>query len=122
MHNLELRIGVLIGWITVITGGLQIMIPSNILPIIGVTPDAVNSQLLGTVGIFMMLFGAASIRAIHHPQEAPIVLFWSGCQKIGAVLLMAWGAYKGVFSPLALLVASFDFASGLLYFHLKSKI
>jgi hypothetical protein len=80
MHNLELRAGVLIGWITVITGGLQIIIPGNILPIIGVNPDPANTQLLGTVGMFMMLFGAASIRAIRHPQEAPIVLFWSGCQ------------------------------------------
>jgi hypothetical protein len=35
---------------------------------------------------------------------------------------MAWGVYKGVFSALALLIASFDFASGLLYFHLRSKI
>ena len=120
MLNLELRAGILIGWITVITGGLQIIIPSNVLPIIGVTPDPVNTQLLGTVGMFMILFGAASIRAIHHPEEAAIVLFWSGCQKIGAVLLMAWGVYKGVFPPLALMVASFDFASGLLYFHLRN--
>jgi hypothetical protein len=122
MLNLELRAGILIGWITVITGGLQIIIPSNILPIIGVTADPVNTHLLATVGMFMVLFGAATIRAINHPEEAPIILFWSGCQKMGAVLLMAWGVYKGVFSPLALLVASFDLASGLLYFHIRSKV
>ena len=110
-----------IAWITMLTGALQMALPLRLLPILGVEPSAAAGQLFATVGMFMLLFGAALAHALRQPQAASVVLLWTGLQKLGAALLVAWGVMHAVFNPLALLVAAFDFLSGLLLFDLRRR-
>jgi len=119
--TLERRASAAIAWITVLTGALQMVMPARLLPLLGVEPSAAAAQLFATVGMFMVLFGAAVLHALRRHEAAAVVLLWSGWQKIGASLLVAWGVMHGVFAPLALLVATFDFASGLLFFDLRQR-
>jgi len=68
-----------------------------------------------------MLFGGAVLHAQARPQALSVVLLWAALQKIAASLLVGWGTRRGVFAPLALLVAGFDFASGLLFLDLRRR-
>lgn len=118
---LERRAGAAIAWITIITGALQLALPTRLLPVLGVEATAATAQLFATVGMFMVLFGAAVVHASFRREAGHVVLLWAGWQKIGASLLVTWGVTQGVFAPLALLVAGFDFASGVLFFDLRRR-
>ncbi|MDQ6681145.1 MAG: hypothetical protein M3Y67_09305 [Pseudomonadota bacterium] len=119
--RLERRGTAAIAWITVITGAAQLVMPASLLPLLQVEPTAAASQLFATVGMFMVLFGAAVLHAQAQPAALPVVLLWAGLQKIGAALLVGWAVSRGVFAPLALLIAGFDFASGMLFFDLRRR-
>lgn len=118
---IERRVTTLIAAITVITGSAQMMMPERLLPMLAVTPTAATAQLFATVGMFMVLFGGALLHAQINRTALPVVLVWAGLQKLGAAVLVGWGVLHGVFSPLALLVAVFDFASGVLFFDLRRR-
>jgi hypothetical protein len=111
----------LIAGITILTGAIQLIWPAGLLPLLGVEVSAATAQLFGTVGVFMMLFGGAVLHAQARPQALSVVLLWAALQKIAASLLVGWGTRRGVFAPLALLVAGFDFASGLLFLDLRRR-
>ncbi len=118
---LERRASAAIAWITIVTGALQLTLPTYLLPVLGVEASAAAAQLFATVGMFMVLFGAAVVHALRRQEATNVVLLWAGWQKIGAAILVTWGVTQGVFAQLALLVASFDFASGLLFFDLRRR-
>ncbi|HEY5366929.1 MAG TPA: patatin [Casimicrobiaceae bacterium] len=116
------RLGVtIIAAITIVTGAAQLVAPSSLLPLLNVEPRADAAQLFATIGMFMVLFGAAVLHAQARRAALPVVLLWAGLQKIGASLLVALGVQRGVFAELALAVAAFDFLSGLLYFDLLRR-
>jgi hypothetical protein len=119
--RLERRATSVIAWITILTGMAQIGAPTALLPLLGVDPAASAAQLFGTIGMFMMLFGGAVLHAQSRREALPVVLLWSAFQKVGASLLVTWGVSGGVFAPLTLLVAAFDFASGLLFIDLRRR-
>jgi hypothetical protein len=118
---IERRVTTLIAVITVITGSSQMMMPERLLPMLAVEPTAATGQLFATVGMFMVLFGGALLHAQMNRTALSVVLVWAGLQKLGAALLVTWGVLHGVFTPLALLVAAFDFASGVLFFDLRRR-
>ena len=118
---LERRATSAIAWITILTGALQIVAPTALLPFLGVDPEANSTHLFSTIGMFMTLFGGAVLHAQLRREALPIVLLWAAFQKIGASLLVVWGVSRGVFFPLTLLVAAFDFASGLLFADLRRR-
>lgn len=118
---LERRASAAIAWITIVTGALQLTLPTYLLPVLGVEASAAVAQLFATVGMFMVLFGAAVVHALRRQEATNVVLLWAGWQKIGAAILVTWGVTQGVFAQLALLVAGFDFASGLLFFDLRRR-
>lgn len=101
--------------VTVATGGAQIVAPSAMLEPLRVEDSPATRQLFATVGMFMAIVGALLFGALRRPVDArrPVV-FWASVQKLGAAAAVALGVRRAVFSRLALLVASFDFASGLL--------
>lgn len=110
-----------IAWITVLTGASQMVMPSALLPLLHVDSTPAACQLFGTVGMFMVLFGAVVLHAQKQPEALPVVLLWAALQKFGASLMVAWGVGHGVFTALALLVAAFDFCSGLLFIDLRRR-
>jgi len=119
--TLERRGVTAIAAITILTGAAQLVAPTPLLPLLHVEPRADAAHLFATVGMFMILFGGAVLYAQARREALPVVLLWAGLQKIGASLLVALGVRRGVFAELALVVAAFDFLSGLLFFDLRRR-
>lgn len=118
---LERRLVILIAWLTIATGAAQVALPERLLPLLSVAPQAAAAHLFATVGMFMVLFGGAVLQAQRQSAALSVVLLWAGLQKLGAVLFVAWGVWKGVFAPFALAVAAFDLFSALLFFDLRGR-
>ena len=62
--------------------------------------------------MFMVIVGGLLCVALRWPAPARQVVLWDTAQKLGASGAVAMGVRRGVFSQRTLLVASFDFASG----------
>jgi hypothetical protein len=90
--------------------------PRLVLGLIGGEATATSAHCFGIIGMFMTLFGGALLNEVLGPSRQPLVPLWAGLQKFGAVAAVSLGVARGLFSPLALLVASFDFISALLIF------
>lgn len=103
-----------IGAVTILTGLVQAARPGFILALIGGETSAGNLHSFAIVGMFMVLFGGLLSHALLSPAHPPIPLLWAGLQKLGAPGAVALGVGKGLFGPLALVVAAFDLLSGLL--------
>ena len=106
---------------TLISGAMQAIAPAFVLNFVGAAIDATTKQLFATIGIFMFMFGGMMIHALYHEDDNRVVVIWSAFQKLGASVAVAIGIMKGVFLPVAGMVAAFDFVSGILFFaYLKS--
>jgi MFS-type transporter involved in bile tolerance (Atg22 family) len=105
---------VAIGAITVVTGATQALVPGPLLRTLKVDDSRATRQLFGTVGMFMVVVGGLMVGGLRRPGSAREVAFWAGGQKLGAAAAVALGVRRSVFAKRALLVAGFDFASGLL--------
>jgi hypothetical protein len=112
----ERRALMAIAAVTVATGAAQILAPSVELKPLQVEDSPATRHLFGTLGMFMVIVGGLLLGALRRPAAPPAVVFWAGAQKLGAAGAVALGVRRAVFSPLALVVAVFDFASGLLAF------
>jgi hypothetical protein len=99
--------------ITVVTGAAQIVFAGTMLELAGGRADASTGHLFATVGMFMVLFGAALWRAERDPASRGEILPWATLQKCGAALLVWLGVSRNVFAHRALLVAAFDAVSAL---------
>ena len=106
----------LISLITVFSGAMQVVSPSFVLQFVGAQVDVTTQQLFATIGMFMFLFGGMMVHALYSAADNRVVVIWSGLQKFLAAVAVGIGIQKGVFLPVAGLVASFDFASGILFF------
>jgi hypothetical protein len=110
----ERRTLVAIAAITVASGAVQVIAPNAELHPLHVEDSPATRQLFATIGMFMAIVGALSFGTLRRGGQSREVVFWTSAQKLGAAGAVAIGVRRSVFSPLALLVASFDFASGLL--------
>ena len=106
----------LISVITLISGAVQTVAPAFVLNFVGVATGLATKQLFATIGMFMFLFGGMMIQALYDEDANRVVVIWSALQKFGAALVVVLGIIKGVFLPVAGMVASFDFVSGILFF------
>jgi uncharacterized protein YjeT (DUF2065 family) len=102
--------------ITVVSGLTQMLAPRFVLNMVGGEITSASAHFFGIVGMFMLLFGGALLHEVFSASVQPIVALWAGLQKIGAVAGVTLGVSRGIFSPLALLVAGFDFISALIIF------
>lgn len=108
---------------TLATGALQIAVPSAILGLIGAQPTPpLAAYFFGIIGMFMMLFGGLLLHALRGPGVERLPVFWAGLQKLGASLAVAMAVAKGLLIPLALAVAAFDLASGVLVFFFLYRV
>ena len=119
--KIERGLSTFIAWVTISTGAMQMIIPMHLLPLLGVESSSVTAHLFATIGMFMVLFGAAVLHALRRQEALAVLLLWSGWQKTAAAILVSWGVMNAVFSPVTLLVAVFDFISGLLFFDLRRR-
>lgn len=106
---------------TIASGATQALAPGPLLELLGVEESPASRQLFATIGMFMVIVGGILLGAVgRRPQ--PSVIGWSAIQKLGAAGAVAIGVRRGVFSPLALGVAAFDFASGLLALDYRRRL
>jgi hypothetical protein len=71
--------------------------------------------LFATIGMFMFFFGGMMIHALYHEDDNRVVVIWSAFQKLGASVAVAIGILKGIFLPVAGMVAAFDLFSCVLF-------
>lgn len=106
----------LISVTTFISGAMQVIAPAFVLNFVGAEIDTTTRQLFATIGMFMFLFGGMMIHALYHEDNNHVVVIWSALQKLGAAIAVTAGIMKGVFLPVAGMVAAFDLVSGILFF------
>lgn len=106
----------LISVTTLISGAIQTVAPALVLNFVGAAIDLTAKQLFATIGMFMFLFGGMMIHALYNEDDNRVVVIWSALQKLGAALAVTAGIIKGIFLPVAGVVAAFDFFSGILFF------
>jgi hypothetical protein len=99
---------------TVISGIVQMLVPSFILGLIGAEISPTTEQCFGIVGMFMTLFGGMLFQVLLARQLVQPVFLWAGLQKICAWAAVTIGVCRHIFSPLALAIACFDLLSGIL--------
>ncbi len=103
-----------VGGLTVVSGAVQVAAPQKLLDALDVEDSPATRHLFGTVGMFMVIVGGLLFGALRRPGARREVLLGASLQKLGAAGAVAIGVRRSVFSPRALLVAGFDFGSGLL--------
>jgi hypothetical protein len=113
-EDTERRALLAVGGLTVVSGAVQVAVPQKLLDALDVEDSPATRQLFGTVGMFMVIVGGLLVGALRRPAARREVLLGASLQKLGAAGAVAIGVRRSVFSPRALLVAGFDFASGLL--------
>lgn len=100
---------------TVASGAVQMVNPSFVLSIVGGESSATSNHFFAIIGMFMFLFGGMMIHALYNAHENKAAVLWSALQKLGASLAVFLGIYHQLFSPIAGLVAGFDFISFILF-------
>ncbi|MEP6743165.1 MAG: patatin [bacterium] len=113
---------VLIAASTFLTGALQAIKPAFILRLLSAETTITSRHFFAIVGMFMVLFGGATLHALFSFKHHPVVILWSSLQKFGASVAVALGVQRGVFASLALVVAIIDFLSGVLAIWYWSRI
>ena len=104
----------LIAAATALTGAAQAMTPSFFLHLLSAESTTTSQHFFAIVGMFMVLFGGATLHALLSLKHHPVVILWSGFQKLGAAAAVGLGVQRGVFSRLAIIVSVIDLLSGLL--------
>lgn len=113
---------VLIAASTFLTGAVQAIAPGFILRLLSAETTTTSQHFFAIVGMFMVLFGGATLHALLSFKHHPVVILWSSFQKFGASVAVALGVQRGVFASLALIVAIVDFLSGVLALWYWSRI
>jgi len=112
--DLVYKLLIVIAASTALTGAVQVVSPSFILRLLNAEVTTTSQHFFAIVGMFMVLFGGATLHALLSVRHHPVVILWSGFQKLGAAGAVALGVQQGVFSTLAMIVAVIDLLSGLL--------
>lgn len=108
--------------ITLVSGLVQMVAPRFVLRMVGAQITPTSAYFFGIVGMFMLLFGGALLHEVFSTPSQPIIALWAALQKFGAVAAVILGVLRGIFSPLALLVSSFDLVSAVIIFAYWSRI
>jgi uncharacterized protein YjeT (DUF2065 family) len=112
----------IIAAITVVSGLVQMVAPRFVLRMVGAQITPTSAHFFGIVGMFMLLFGGALLHEVFSTPAQPVIALWAALQKFGAVAAVILGVLRGLFSPLALLVSSFDLVSAVIIIAYWSRI
>jgi hypothetical protein len=113
---------VLIAASTLLTGAVQAVAPGFILHVLSAEITGTTKHFFAIVGMFMVLFGGATLHALLSFKHHPVVILWSSFQKFGASIAVGLGVHHGIFASLGLIVAIVDFVSGVLALWYWSRI
>jgi hypothetical protein len=100
--------------LTVASGAGQVLMPQRTLEAMCTENDPTTRHLFGTVGMFMVAMGVTLLDGLLRRTEESWVVAWAAGQKAGAATAVSIGVRRGVFSPVALVVAAFDALSAVL--------
>jgi hypothetical protein len=107
---------------TCLTGLVQMVAPGFVLSQLNAESAAASNHFFAIIGMFMLLFGGATLHALMRPASLRLVLLWASLQKFGAALAVGLGVGHGLFSSLGLLVAGFDLLSGVLMLVYRARV
>jgi hypothetical protein len=111
-HN-SMRAGLrAVAGLTAASGALQMVKPGLVLGELSPDHSPMTRQLFATVGMFMTVAGAILHRTLAADEPDRSLLGWTAVEKMGAALAVSVGVRRRLFARRALLVAAFDFASG----------
>ena len=105
----------LISFITICSGLLQVSSPGFVLNSIGAEITHTTKLFFAIIGMFMALFGGMMIQTLYSANRNDAAILWASFQKLGAALAVGLGIYFKIFNWFALSVAVFDLLSGLLF-------
>ena len=100
--------------LTLAAGTMAVLAPSPLLALLAVDPAQPALYLFGLFGLFVALFGGASLHALFGRGAGRLVLMWAAVEKLAVVAGFLVGVAHGIFGSLALAIAGADFAAGLL--------
>ncbi len=113
---------VIIAASTFLTGAVQTVAPAFILRLLSTETTTTSQHFFAIVGMFMVLFGGATLHALLSFKHHPVVILWSSFQKFGASVAIALGVHHGIFASLGMIVAIVDLLSGVLALWYWSRI
>jgi hypothetical protein len=118
MRALERKLLRQIGLATVATGARQAAAPAASLSLLRGEDTPTARHFFGTVGMFMVCTGGL---AVDRPDDRAVTLMTSA-QKAGGAAAVGLAVKRGLLSPLALGVASFDAFTSLLALHYARRL
>lgn len=115
MNDAALRLLlILVAAITLFSGTAQLLAPDRVLSLVAPEAAPAEAHFFRTVGMFMLITGAMFLQSLLQRTDAPAIPLWIAVQKLLAAVLVFIGWQNGYFLWLALGVAAFDLASGVL--------
>ena len=115
MNDAMLRLALIaIAAITCLSGATQMLAPDRVLAIVAPATSGAEAHFFRTIGMFMLITGAMFGQSLIQRTDAPAISLWIGVQKLLAAVLVFWGWIAGYLLWLAVGVALFDLASGVL--------
>lgn len=100
---------------TAVSGFVQMVAPGFILDILSAPSTGATRLFFGIIGMFMFIVGGALAHALLGTVDRRVV-FWASLQKLCAAGAVSLGIANDVFSKWAILLATFDFLTGVLGF------
>ena len=108
---------VIISFITVASGLMQLGFPAFVLKNVGIEGTATNTQLFATIGMFMIMFGGLVIHGVYSPYQNKVIILWASFQKLGASIAVGIGILHHIFNFASGGVALFDLCSGIIFLY-----
>ena len=102
-----------IGAITVLSGAVQIVLPSMTLRTLGVTADPAVVLLFRLTSALTLLFGVGLVHAVLGKRSRSPMVLWAGLAKLAGPTIIVAGFLEQIVSPVALGVAGYDALTGL---------
>jgi hypothetical protein len=111
----------------VLIGAAQVAMPATVMAQLQVTVDVNTVQFFATLGFLLVVIGGLQINSfLFTKPDQPLVIFWSGIEKIGAAAAVIVGALHHVFGPIMFFVGSMSVLLGLLHlwywFEIKDNV
>jgi hypothetical protein len=99
---------------TAVSGLVQMVAPGFVLDILSASSTATTRLFFGIVGMFMAIVGGMLVHALLEPYDRRVVVFWASLQKLAACAAVTLAVVNDIFAAYALLLATFDFLTGVL--------